>query len=452
MSKELMTFEAFRDEVFAQAKAEGFTDYELYYSAGNGFSIKVLKGEISEYKNSSTEGIGFRGTYEGKMGYACSEKLSADIIAPLLANAKANAGIIEEEEVEKLYPGDSEYPEVSSYNPTLNETDAEQKIQWALEMEKYAMSLDPRMKLADMCTILTSEANTAIANSYGLDLSQRYNMATAYIYARAEENGVTKSGLEIWQGRDFADFDYKALAQKAVDKAVSQLGAKSIPTGEYPVIFDPKTATDILGTFIRPFLAEAGQKGFSLLNKDRIGETIAAPNVTIRDDGFTDLSLFNSSFDAEGVASQNKAVIENGVLKTLLYNTKSAEKDGVKSTGNAEKHGIGGVIGTSCTNFYIVPGETPVEELMASTEKGVLITSLAGLHSGANSVSGDFSFSADGFLIENGKKVHPVEQITIAGNFFEMLKNITTIANDLHFHTTIGSPSILVGGLKIAGL
>jgi len=447
-----MTFEAFRDELFAQAKAKGFTDYELYYAAGNSFSVRAFGGEITEYKNSSSQGVGFRGTYEGKMGYAYSEKLDMDIIKPLLTNAIANAGIIEEEEVEKLYPGDEKYPEASSYNPALNDTDGAQKIAWVLEMEKYAMSLDPRMKIADFCTLLTSEAHTAIANSYGLNLSQKFNVASAYMYARTEENGITKSGLEIWQGRDFADFDYKALAQKAVDKAVGQLGAKSITTGEYPIIFDQTTAADILGVFLKPFFAESGQKGFSLLNKDRIGETIAASDVTIRDDGVTDLSLFSSSFDAEGVATQNKAVIENGVLKTLLYNTKSAAKDGVKSTGNAEKPGFGGAIGTSCTNFYLAPGEASPDELITTAENGVLITSLAGLHSGANPVSGDFSFSADGFLIENGKKARPVEQITVAGNFFEVLKNIIAVGNDLHFSRNIGAPSVLVGGLKIAGL
>jgi PmbA protein len=272
---------------------------------------------------------------------------------------------------------------------------------------------------------------------------------------RAEENGIMKSGMEFWRGRDFDDFDYKALVKKAVDQAIGYLGAESVPTGEYSVVFNNDTAKDIFQVFSRVFIAESGQKGFSLLNKEKIGETIAAPFVTLRDDGVTNLNPLDSmAFDAEGVATQQKAVIEGGVLKTLLYNTKAAAKDGVKSTGNAAKSGFGGAVTTSCTNFYLVPGTQSFDELLATMGDGLLITELAGLHSGTNIVSGDFSVSADGFLVEGGKIVRPVEQITIAGNFYELLKSITAIASDLRFSVngSIGMPSFLSGGLRVAGL
>jgi PmbA protein len=451
-----MTFQAFKTEMFNQAKAKGFTDYELYHSGGSSFSVRVLNGEITEYKNTSSEGIGFRGTYEGKVGYAFSENMSPEIIGPMLENAAANAGIIEEDEVETLYPGDEEYPEVDSFNPTLDNTDAAQKIEWALELEKYAKSLDPRVKMADYCTVGTNESAMSIANSYGLDLSRRSNMASAFFIARVEENGITKSASEIWNGRDFADFDYKKLAEKAVNKALSYLGATSLESGDFPVVFDHDNTKDIFGVFARVFFAENGQKGFSLLNKDKLGQVIAAPHITLRDDGVNEKSLGSLAFDAEGVATQQKAVIENGVLKTLLYNLKSAAKDGVKSTGNASKMGHAGPITTSYTNFYLEPSETSFDDLIKPVEKGVLVTKMAGLHSGVNPVSGDFSVSADGFLIENGKISRPVEQITVAGNFYEMLKNIETVGSDLRFHSHgsggIGMPSVLVNGLRISGM
>ena len=451
-----MTYEAFRDELFAQAKTKGFADYELYYSAGNSFSVRVFKGEISEYKNTSSEGVGFRGTYNGKMGYAYTENLDSGLIPILLDNAATNAGIIEDKDVEKLYPGDEKYPEVNSYNPALNDIDTAQKIELAMSLEKYALSFDPRVKMADYCTLATYEGHTAIANSYGLNLSEKGNIARVFLIARVEENGITKSADEGWTGRDFADFDYKKEAEKAVNKALSYLGATPIPSGKYPVVLDQNTTKDIFGVFTSIFVAENGQKGFSLLNKSKLGETIAAPHITLRDDGVTDLSLGSMAFDAEGVATQNKAIIENGVLKTLLYNTKSAEKDGVKSTGNASKAGFGGAIGTGTTNYYLVPGEKSYDELVQGLEKGVIITEMAGLHSGVNAVSGDFSVSAEGYFVENGKIVKPVEQITVAGNFYELLKNIETVGSDLRFHSLgsggIGMPSVLVNGLSIAGL
>jgi PmbA protein len=452
----MKTFESFRDELFAQAKTKGFVDYEIFYTAGNDFSVKVLNGNIEEYKNTSNEGIGFRGTFDGKMGYAYTEKLTEDTIAPLLENAMANAQIIEDKDVENLYHGDESYPEANSYSDVLNTMEASEKIQLALDMESYAKSLDPRIKMIDYCVVGTKENVVAISNSYGLDVKQKQNIGMAYFMARVEENGSVKSALDYWTGRNFAEFDYKPFAKKIVDKALALLGAETIPSGEYPVILDRSVATEIIGGFSPVFMADKAQKGFSLLNKNQIGEEIASPIVTLRDDGVTDLSLGSLAFDAEGVATQSKAVIENGILKTMLYNTKAATKDCVKSTGNASKLGLGGAIETSVTNFYIVAGETSFDDMVAGLEKGVYITEIAGLHSGMNPVSGDFSFSSDGFLIEDGKISRPVEQITVAGNFYELLKNIKTIGNDLRFHSTgaggIGMPSLLISGLNISGL
>jgi len=451
-----MTFQEFKLELFRQAKEKGFTDYEVLFIGGDGFSVRVFEGEITEYKSTQSQGVGFRGTYNGKMGYAASEKMDESVIGPMLANAAANAGIIEEETPEKLYPGDDKYPDVATYNPALGDVSAEQKIKWALEMESYAKSLDPRVTMADMCTVSTQESEMAMANSYGLDLGQKSNFAYAVIFARVEENGCKKDSLDFWTGRDFADFDYKALAKKSVDKALSLLGAESIPTGTYTVAFNNKTARDLFSVFSGVFMAENAQKGFSMLTKDKVGTEIAAPHITLRDDGVCDLSLGSMAFDAEGVATQQKAIIENGVLKTLLYNLKSAEKDGVNSTGNASKASLGAAIGTSCTNFYVVPSETSFDEMIAGVEKGVIITGMAGLHSGVNPVSGDFSVSADGYLIEDGKAARPVEQITIAGNFYDVLKNITAVGNDLEFrslgHGGMGMPSVLVDGIKVSGL
>jgi len=450
------TFESFRDELFAQAKTKGFVDYEIFYSAGNDFSVRVLDGNIEEYKNTSNEGIGFRGTFEGKMGYAYTEKLSEDTITPLLENAMANAQIIEDEDVENLYPGDESYPEVDSYSDVLNVMEASEKIQLALDMESYAKSLDPRVKMIDYCTIITGESHSAIANSYGLNVKQKCNIGAAFFIARVEENGSVKSAMDYWTGRDFKDFDYKVYAKKIVDEALALLGAESIPSGEYPVILDKSVASDIVEGFASVFMADKAQKGFSLLNKDKVGEEIASSIVTLRDDGVTDLSLGNLAFDAEGVSTQNKAVIENGILKTMLYNTKAATKDGVKSTGNASKQGLGGAIETSVTNFYVVPGETSLNDMVAGLEKGVYITDVAGLHSGMNPISGDFSVSADGFLIEDGKISRPVEQITVAGNFYELLKNIKTVGNDLRIYSFgsggVGIPSLLISSLNISGL
>jgi len=450
-----MTYENFRDLLFARAKAAGFSDYELYYNAGTSFSVRVFKGEIDEYKNTESVGINFRGTIDGKMGYAYSERMDESVIEPLLKNAASNARIIEEEEQEKLYPGDKEYPKMDSqYNPKLDETSAAEKIAWALEMEKYAAGLDPRIKMINHCGIGNGESIMRIANSHGLDLSHRSNMASAALVALVEDvDGKVKNGYDYWNGRDFAEYDLQKIGRKAVDEALSYLGASSLESGAYPVILNNRMACDLFGTFAGIFNAESAQKGFSLLGKSKIGETIAAPHITLRDDAYYPGSLGGIPFDSEGVATQQKALIENGVLVNMLYNTKSAAKDGVKSTGN----GFGRPLGTGRTHFYLVPGQTSYDELLKKAGRAVLVTSMGGLHSGTNTVSGDFSVSAEGFLVEDGSIVRPLEQITVAGNFYQVLKNIDVVGSDLRFPHPGGSggtgmPSLLVHGLAISGL
>jgi PmbA protein len=207
----------------------------------------------------------------------------------------------------------------------------------------------------------------------------------------------------------------------------------------------------MLSTFSGMFSAENAQKKLSLL-AGREGETIAASCVTLMDDALLPGGMASTPFDAEGSACSTKAIIENGVLKTLLHNRKTARKQGVKSTGNASRGGVGGPVRVAPTNLYLVPGEKDLPTLMETLDDGLLITEVSGLHAGANPVSGDFSLIAKGFLVVNGKKDRPVEQITVAGNFYQLLKGICEVGSDLTFRgLSVGSPSVLLEGISVSG-
>ena len=160
------------------------------------------------------------------------------------------------------------------------------------------------------------------------------------------------------------------------------------------------------------------------------------------------------NFDGEGVPTREKKVVENGVLKTLLYNLTSAEKDGVRTTGNASR--AGSSIGTKPFWFYIEPGKLTRDELIKKAGNGILVTGMKGFHAGANAVTGDFSIESEGFYIENGKKTSPIKSFTIAGNFFELLKNINTLGDIIEDfntpgYTNIAAPDTLILDLPVAG-
>lgn len=201
------------------------------------------------------------------------------------------------------------------------------------------------------------------------------------------------------------------------------------------------------------FSAEAAQKGLSLL-KGREGEAIASEAVTIVDDPHRPHSAASQSFDGEGVPTRKKNVVEKGVLQTLLHNLTTAAKQGVTTTGNAAR-GYASAVGVAPTNFYIAPSQESVEAMLARMGEGFLITEVSGLHAGANQISGDFSLLAKGFAVRGGQKAEPVEQITVAGNFFAVLKDVVAVADDLAFGlpggSLVGSPTIWVKALSVAG-
>jgi len=446
----------FMEKLFLAAKAAGMEEYELYSQGGATFTVQIFNGEVSQYTDSTSFGISFRGKYNGKMGYASSERVDDSVIEFLVNSAKECAQIIEEEEVEEIYPGDPKYPTVDTYSDALNAVDAERKIAAAIQVEASCKAADSRIQAVPYCTLGSMETEVFIANSKGLDISRKANGMYSYAYAQAAEGTSVKMDGDVFSGLDFDKFNPEELGKSVAQKAVSKLGAESVPSAKYAVVFDNSAAADLLSTFLSGFSAEHAQKGFSLL-KGKIDSEIASPAVTIIDDPLMVGQFGTTPFDSEGVASYTKTVVDGGIFKTFLHNTKSAKKDGVKSTGNGFKRDFKSPVAISATNFFIKPSDTSQAELLAKMGEGIMITDLQGLHSGANPISGDFSLSADGFLIEGGKVTRPIEQITISGNFFQMLKDVTAVGNELEFKMpsftgNVASPSVWVAALDVAGI
>ncbi len=451
-----MDKDCFQDMLVKRAVQTGFSDCEVYYEGGKSFEVMIYEGEIAHYENSVQQGVSFRGLFNGSMGYAYSEKVEEDAIDYLVKEAMENACIIENEEEEPLYGGEEEYPALEGFSEALAQIRDSQKIEDAKRMEASAKGQSSEIMAVDYCLNGYSEGEVSIKNSRGLSVSYRNNCATAYVSAIAQRGNDIKTAGEYFIGQDYASFKPEEMGKAAAGQAVSHLGAESTISGDYSVVLKNQVMSDLLATFSGVFFAENIQKGFSLLG-DKKGTAIASSGVTLRDDGLLEGGFGSAPFDSEGVSCKNKAVIEKGILQTLLYNLKSAQKDGVPSTGNGFKPSFQSPVVTACTNFYLEKGSHTQAELFSLLKDGLYITEVAGLHSGANSISGDFSLSAEGFLIKDGKIDAPVEQITIAGNFYELLNRITETGNDLRFNLpsgggVFGSPSVLIEKMAVAGL
>lgn len=446
-----MTIDQFIKSLLEAAEKAGIEAAEIFLSSSDSFRAMCQKGEISSYTVNATRGLSLRGLYNGRMGYAATEAFDGEAVGQLVKGVIESAEIIEDDDVQEIFRGDEAYPDVDNYAPALDEVPESRKLRTALAMEPAAKALDARIAQLSYNMITTTSAETRIVNSYGLDLRSRDNVAVAYISALAKDGDRVATGSGFCLTRNFDEISVDKICAEAVEEAVFMLSAEPVPSGIYRAIILNKCMPDLLSTFSSVFSAENAQKGKSLL-AGREGEKIASDVVTLMDDPLLKGGIGSCAFDAEGVASRTKAVIEAGTLKTLLHNLKTARKAGVKTTGNAAKAGYAGSVRVAPTNFYLKPGEKTLEELMADMGDGLMITDVSGLHAGANPISGDFSLIAQGYTVKGGKKDAAVERITVAGNFFELLKNIRAVGSDLVFPgSSVGSPSVDVGEISVAG-
>lgn len=446
-----MELNIFINKLFQEAKNNGFNEYEVYYVDRESLSINAYNEEVEKYNLTTSYGLSFRGKINDKIGYSYTEILDDDAINMLVKNAKESALVIENEDIQFIYEGDKEYAEVNTYYKALENLPADKLIDLALSMEKEAKTLDNRVTSFGGCGIGYSKARYGIINSKGLNLENKSNLLSAYIVPIIKNGEDMHDGMGYVTANSIEDVDPKKLAQDGINEAISRIGGKSVSSGKYKAVINNEAMVSILSTFAGVFSGDAVQKGLSLL-KGKEGEIIASKQVTLLDDPHLENGLASVPFDDEGVATKKKDIIHEGKLMTLLHNLKTANKGNTKSTGNGFKNSYASPVGVSPTNLYIQKGEKSFEELLKDVGEGLLITEFAGLHSGANSITGDFSLAAKGFYIKDGKKDYPVEQITVAGNFFDLLKNIEVVGSDLKFPmSSIGSPSVKITELSIAG-
>ena len=447
-----MTYNEFKECVIAACAEAGITEYELYYQAGSSTSVDTFMHQINEFTASESGGVCFRCIVGGKMGYASTEDLSAEQAKAVVQKAADSAGVLEAEEQVFLGEGGQVYEplELTPYElPTTEEL-----IATVLATQEKIYAADPMVIDGCQTQGIAQRSEMAIYNSKGLDLHYENNAAGLVVVGVVSDGKEMANDYQIKLGKlDTIDVD--TMVKKAVDSAKIQLGGEPAPTGQYPVIFNPEAMSSLLGVFSSAFSSEAAQKGLSPYAKSE-GEMVAAPIVTLVDDPFHKENPEPINFDAEGSPTHKKNVIENGQLTTLLYNLKTAAVAGKKTTGNASKAGYDSGVAVRPFTMYLQGGEISEEELLQQAGEGVYITDLSGLHAGANAISGDFSLQSSGFMIRDGKKAEYVKSFTVAGNFYEMLKNIRILANNCTLPramgmTTFGSPSVLVDGLSVAG-
>ena len=442
-----MKLQEFRERAFALALALGCDAAETYYAAGDSFEAQAQDGEIDRYAVSHTAGLSLRVQLGGRNGYAYTEIL--DDPDELVRRAMDNARSIEAEE-EHPMQGACTYRAVAQRLDPLSDMDEAGKIELALSLERATLAQDARVLRVMSCEVGTQRARVAIHNTRGLCAERTDRISYCYTMPVARDGDEVQNAFAFRVGEAVLDTD--GCAAEAVAETVALFGGEPVASGTYAVVLRNDAAASLLGAFSTVFSADEAQKGRSLL-AGREGEEIAAPCVSILDDPFH--PYLPCAFDDEGTPGRTKRIVDGGKLTTLLHNLKTARKAGCESTGNGRRPSAPAPVGVGPTTLYLAPGAETREALLARMGDGLLITDLEGLHAGLDPVSGDFSLKASGRRITGGHDAGAVSQITVAGNFFQMLREIAAVGDDLKFGlpggACFGAPSVLVSGLMVAG-
>lgn len=447
-----MDFHDFKEAVLAQCHALGLTEYELYYQTAESTSVGVFQQEVDRFTGSVDGGVCFRCLIGGRMGYASTEDLSREEAARIVDAAADNAAALESVDPEFLGEGGQRYAAMDRDLYPLPTTQA--LIDTALDIQKRLYAADPRVIDGSSTQTLMERMEIRIWNSKGLDLSYVNHVAGAVTMAVVSDGEQMSNAAKIRLGQ-LDRLPRQWLAEEAVAEALGKLGGEPAPTGKYPVVFSPKAMAALLQTYAGIFSARRAQKGLSRLAQAE-GTPIASDVVTIVDDPFHPESPSPMPFDAEGSPTRRKEVVASGVLQTLLYDLQTANVAGNATTGNAAKGSYKSPVGIRPFSMYLASGQAAPEALLAQAGDGVYIDSLTGLHAGANTVSGDFSLQSEGYLIRGGEKTDRVKSFTVAGNFYQLLKDIVAVGNDSRLQdplgaTAFGAPTTLVQDLSIAG-
>ena len=416
------------DRVVAQA-ANG-EQLEAFVSRGGETEVRIYEGEVEHFVSAQAEGIGIRVIRDGRTGFAYAGTLDDAAIAEVLAEARDNVEFGTVDDWAGLAQPDGVEPtDQPLWNDELAAFPTERKIDLAKELEQLTLAADKRVRVDDS-NYADAYGEAAVATTTGIRQWGRENGCYVSVSTLADDGEETQSGFGFSVGRTPTMFDLPRAAREAADRATRLLGATKPPSRRTTVVFDPFVTAQLIGIIASTLNGEAVVKGRSLF-KDRLGDQVAPPFVSLVDDPTNPLAYTATDVDGEGLAARRNTLIDGGVLHMFVHNSYSARRAATVSTGNAVRGGFSGTPGVGALALHLAPGTRSQQELIAEVDDGLLVQSVQGIHSGVNPISGDFSTGAAGLLIRDGDVAEPVREFTIASTLQRMLLDIVEVGGDV---------------------
>ena len=427
---------------------------ECLLRSGAELSAKVRKGEPELVEEAGTRSAGLRVIKGKRVASTSTSDLTDHGIERFVADAIELVGLSQEDPFAgpadpKLLCDPAAAPDLDLYDPAGGAIDAARAIEMSKEGEAAAFAFDPRITNSEGATFGRTAGGSAIVLSSGFRASMKGSYASLTVVpVAADEGGKNRRGYHWTARRHLAELDPPAeVGREAARRTLRKLGARTVPTCEVPVVFDPDAARSILGMLAGCVMGSAiWRKSSYLLGRE--GTRVASDFVTVVDDPLLKRAPGSRPFDGEGLASRRNVVVERGMLRTYLCDSYSARKLGRESTASAVRGGGAGV-GPSTSNFVLQPGSDSNEAIVKGTKRGLYVTEMMGF--GFNAVTGDFSRGAAGFWIENGELAYPVSEVTISLNVDQLWQTVDAVGSDLDLRTATASPTFRVARMTVAG-
>lgn len=433
------------------ALAHGGEQVEVVVGRSTSTEVRVYEGQVEQLASATSAGIGVRVISGNRQGFAYAGSLDDDVLAETLAEARDNATFATDDEWLGLAEPDGlAVPELDLYRESLAKVSTEAKIDLAVELERAVRGADRRITGVEAADYADGVSEGAVVSTTGIRAASRETSCYVSTYCVAQDGDDTQTGFGFSVGRTPEDLDVAIAAADASRRATRLLGATQPGSGRVTVVLDPYVTAQLLGIIGSTLSGESVLKGRSLF-ADRLGDEVASAALTLVDDATNPLAYSSSETDGEGLASRRNVLIDGGRLQQFVHNAYTARRSGTASTANAIR-GFSSTPSVGCRALSLVPGPKSQAELLAEVGDGVLISSVSGLHSGVNPVSGDFSTGAEGLRISGGALGEPLREFTIASSLQRMLAEVTAVGADLEWlPMRSAGVSLVVHGITVSG-
>ncbi len=439
-------------DVVSRAMKAGASAAECVVREGDEFSAVVRLGQVETLKESGSRAIGLRVFFGQRAASTHSSDFSAEGLDRMLKSALELAKITSEDPFGGIPEAGmlgSLKGELDLFHQDVYSLPSAERIDYARRAEKAALDSDPRIKNSEGGSFDAASGRKVLANSHGfVGEYRRSYCSVAAVPIAQDESGLMQRDYWYSVARSLAKLESaESVGKEAARRTLRRLGARKVKTAQVPVVLDPMVSSSMLEHIFEGVNGDSVYRGASFL-AGKLGEQIAAKNVTVIDDGTIVGGFGTTPFDGEGIPTRRTVVIENGILKSYLLNTYTAKKLKLETTANASR-GLAGTPGIGPGNYFLERGQKSPKEMIGAIKDGLYVTEFLG--HGANLVTGDYSRGASGMWIVNGELAYPVEEITVAGNLKEMFLNISEVGSDLEFRGSVAAPTIRIDGLTVGG-